>query len=163
MKRHIFFLLALVAVAGAFDASAQFRIAPQFGYVAKGDGAIQLGLNGEFFLKDNISTQPAFNYYLINNTPSGYSYSYWSIDIDGHYYFTEGTTMVYALLGFSYLHAGVEYSGFTFTDNEFGLNVGLGSNFDIGSSVLPFAELKYNSPWEGLVITIGARFGAGKK
>lgn len=163
MKKQIIILLVFFALVGIHSASAQTRFAPQIGYVAKGDGAVQLGANAEFFVNDKFSVQPAFNYYFIGNKAAGYSYSYWSLDADGHYYFTsDGSVNFYGLLGLSYLHAGIEGSGVSVSDSKFGVNLGIGANFNTSSSILPFLEVKYSSPWEGLVLTGGIRFG-GKK
>ena len=159
MKKLFQLLIAFAFLLTAQGAFAQSRFAPQIGYLTDGGGAFIIGVNGEFFLKDKISIQPAFNYYLLNDKVPGYSYSYWSLDADGHYYFTEGSTTVYGLAGFSYAHAGIEYSGGSFSDNEFGLNLGLGANFMADTKMIPFVELKYNSPFESLILTAGLRFG----
>lgn len=85
---------------------------------------------------------------------------------NANYYFLEGDSVdVYGIAGLNYSSVKVEYDGaFGFGDNSisdgrFGLNLGGGANFNIGSTITPFAELKYVIIDEGqLVIAGGVKF-----
>lgn len=133
---------------------------PAFGlhanYTTSSVAGFGIGAHGEFFISDKLSVQPAFDYYFHNGQayngfgpvePSGI------ITGDAHYYFTKaGAIKAYGLGGVSFLLGGSS------DKNILGVNVGVGSTFG-NSSVRPFAELKYNSPLSGVVITAGFKFG----
>lgn len=130
------------------------RFGVQLNYATSSMAGFGMGGHAEFFINDKFSIQPEFNYYF----PKGDYYGFpitdpsWTTNVDVHYYFTEsGSMKAYGLGGFS-LYWGPAVL------TTAGVNLGIGSTFG-NSSVLPFAELKYNSPLSGLVITAGVRFG----
>ena len=171
-------LLLIVAVMcfGLTSLQAQKRFGAQVNYSTSTLAGLGFGAHGEFFFNDKISLQPAFDYYLAKDQPSVLGVtiagtSSWAINADGHYYFTEGATTIYGIAGLSYVNFSTgggtaSFGGFStalpsVSTSTIGVNIGAGANFGEGSTV-PFVEAKYNSPYAGLVLTAGVRFGSSK-
>lgn len=136
------------------------------------DLGLGFGARGEFAINDNISIVPKFTYYLGKKTDTGFGsvgFSAWALDADAHYYFTTDGLNFYALAGLAYSSFSFSYpSGFqTFgastSDSKIGLNLGGGANFaNVSDKLIPFAEVRYNTAFEALLISAGVSFPIGK-
>ena len=124
-----------------------------------------IGVNAEFPIIENLTVSPSFIYYLPKKE-TGVNINWFEINGNGNYYFLdEGSIQAYGLAGLNYSSIGVDYDG-AYTGflsassrGRVGLNLGGGANFQIGGSILPFAELKYVIIDEGqLVIAAGIKF-----
>lgn len=74
--------------------------------------------------------------------------NWWEMNANLHYYFSEQSTItVFGLAGLNYTQVGLEvdnFDGFTSnSDGNFGLNLGLGANYETGKLLTPFVQAKY--------------------
>ncbi|MEM8569095.1 MAG: outer membrane beta-barrel protein [Bacteroidota bacterium] len=152
MKKTILsIILCLFSVAFV---QAQSRIGGGFAY---GTEIEEFGIqvNGEFFLKDDLAIAPDFNYFFAEDP-----LNFWTINADVHYYFSEsGAVSLYGVGGFNLATISVDSNLDDDSRTEFGVNLGIGANFDINSSVTPFTQLKFVlSDFDQAVLAFGIRF-----
>jgi len=155
MKKLLVIVLMFI---GFTQLQAQTRFGAQVNVSTSSAATFGIGGHAEIFLNDQMSIQPAFDYYFSKESAPGVSVSYWAINGDFHYYFTDDSPKFYGIGGLSYFNSNVSISGggyvYSGAGSTFGVNIGAGASFGA-----PFAELKYNSPLAGLVVTVGYRFG----
>jgi len=161
--KKLFFVAVVLLTASA--AQAQTRFGAQIDYSTSTYAGLGFGGHGEFFFKDNMAIQGAFDYFLEKDT-----WSAWTISADFHYYFAEsGSSKFYGLGGLGYYSYKSSYDpgsifgvplGTYGTFSGVGINLGVGGTFGDGN-VLPFAEAKFLSGISGLVLTAGVKFGGG--
>jgi len=146
-------VIALLFV-GFTQLQAQTKFGAQLNYSTSSVAALGIGAHAEIFLNDNMSIQPAFDYYFAKEYAPGVSQSNWAINGDFHYYFTDDSPKFYGIGGLSFFSSSASGGGYTATGTTLGINLGVGANFGA-----PFVEAKYNSPLAALVLTAGFRFG----
>lgn len=173
MKKTILFVAVIMVMglaAQEVKAQGAKRIGGQLAFGTK-DLGLGFGARGEFNVTDNISIVPKFTYYLGKKTATGFGdvgFSAWALDADAHYFFTTDGLNFYALAGLAYSSVSYSYpSGFqTFgvatSDSKIGLNLGGGVNFAQSESLVPFAEIRYNTAFEAVLISAGVSFPLGK-
>lgn len=141
------------------------------GYLAYGTEIenIGIGVNAEFPIADKLTIAPGFTYFLPKDE-YGVKVNWFEVNGNINYYFLDTSSIsVYGLGGLNYSSVKVSYDNSTafgafgssasVSDGRFGLNLGGGANFEIGSNILPFAELKYVIIDGGqLVIAAGVKF-----
>lgn len=126
-----------------------------------------IGANAEFPVMEKLTISPSFIYYL----PKSYGSiktNWFEVNANANYYFVEDDKFdFYGLAGLNYSSVSVKYDGIyagivgnnSASDGRFGLNIGGGANWNLGSSITPFAELKYVIIDGGqLVLAAGVRF-----
>ncbi|WP_178989897.1 outer membrane protein [Winogradskyella schleiferi] len=127
---------------------------------------IGIGANAEFPIMEKLTVSPSFIYYLPKDE-SGIKINWFEVNANANYYFlNEENIDVYGIAGLNYSSVKASYDGNNFlgnnyssSDGRFGLNIGGGANFSLGSNFIPFAELKYVIIDEGqLVIAAGVKF-----
>jgi len=127
---------------------------------------IGIGANAEFPIIEKLTISPSFIYYLPKEE-GPIKINWFEINANANYYFLDEDTIdVYGIAGLNYTSVKVKadndtgFGGdFSVSDGRVGLNLGGGANFNIGSSITPFAELKYVLIDEGqLVIAGGVKF-----
>lgn len=127
---------------------------------------IGIGVNAEFPIMENLTISPAFIYYLPKDE-SGMDITWWELNGNANYYFLNDESFgFYGIAGLNYTNVSIDFDGTDFggtsmesSDGRFGLNLGAGANFNIGSSITPFAEAKYIIiDGSQLVIGAGVRF-----
>lgn len=109
-----------------------------------------VGVNAEFPIAEKITLSPSFIYYLPKEE-FGVDLNWWEINANVNYYLlNESNLSLYAIGGLNYSNVSVSISDsipgigdISSSDGRFGLNLGGGANFNIGSNITPFAELKY--------------------
>ncbi len=95
---------------------------------------------------------------------TGSGTSFWTLDANVHYIFTENRRAgqrIYGIAGLQYARQSVDIGLGTASDSEIGLNIGIGgeTRLDFGSL---FGEVKYVlGNWDQLVLTAGLRFVVG--
>jgi len=139
MKKILFTtVVLLVAIASTSFAQSRFGAGLVYGTEVE---AIGLGVHGEFFLSDKVALAPGFNYFFADDP-----LTWWEINANANYYFTSsGSASVYGLAGLNLATIGVDLPA-PFEDSsstELGLNLGVGANFDINSSVMPYTQLRF--------------------
>jgi opacity protein-like surface antigen len=174
MKKTILFvamIMVLGLVAQQAKAQGAKRIGAQLAYGTK-DLNLGFGARGEFNITDNISIVPKFTYYL-GKSEGGASVKGWALDADAHYFFTTDGLNFYALAGLAYSSITVSvpsvnipgignFGGGDASDSKIGLNIGGGVNFAKSESLVPFAEVRYNTAFEAVLISAGVSFPLGK-
>lgn len=155
MKKNILLVVG-VFIISIVSTHAQTRVGGGFSY---GTDVEEFGLNfnGEFFLKDNLAISPEINIFFIEGDGG-----FWTINADGHFYFAgSSAASVYGLAGLNLATASFELpNGEDESETELGLNLGIGSNFDINSVVMPFVQFKFVvSDFDQAVLTFGIRVG----
>jgi outer membrane immunogenic protein len=145
MKKGLMLLIFCAGLLSAPVVFAQVKGGPFVGY---GSDVDQMGLGGiaEFTINDHWGISPSLLFYF-PETNSNYRFSWYEFNLNVNYYFFhEGPVHLYGIGGMNYLRSrrkeqfGNER---TFASGEVGMNVGIGSNFDIGKKFMPFAELKF--------------------
>jgi len=127
------------------------------------DGGMGVGLNlrGEYEINEDWSITPGFTF-VFPSSKADYKLTQWQLNADAHYYFhEEGEFKIYGLAGLNYSHAKLKYDGNNsdyvifgdINDSEVGIDLGAGANYDMF-----FGELKYDTAFEQLAITVGVRF-----
>ena len=119
-------ILAIAATCLLNSAQAQNRIGAGLGWGSEvSTGAV--GVNGEFFLNKSIAVSPSLMFFFDD---------WWEVNGNGNFVFT-GTDAVilYGIGGLNLTTAD--------GNSELGVNLGIGSNFDLGGNIRPFAEAKY--------------------
>lgn len=138
------------------------------GFLAYGTEIENLGIgaNAEFPIIEKMTISPSFIFYLPKDE-TGIKINWFEVNANANYYFLdEEKIAVYGLAGLNYSSVKVKYDDelsflddYSSSDGRFGLNLGGGANFDIGSSITPFAELKYVIIDGGqLVLAAGVKF-----
>ena len=154
MKKISLVVLFALTV-GVFTAQGQTRIGGGFAYGTDVE-EFGLNLNGEFFLKDNLALSPELNIFFIEGDNG-----FWTINADAHFYFAgSSAASVYGLAGLNLSTFKFErFNGEDETDSELGLNLGIGSNFDINSAITPFAQFKFViNDYDQAVLSFGIRY-----
>lgn len=135
------FILVFAAAVSSFG---QAKVGGFLGY---GSDVEQLGIGGiaDFSLNDKWSVSPSLLFYFPEKN-GNIKVSYYEFNINGNYHFyNSGSADVYALGGLNYFHAKVKNTSTdqSVSGDEVGLNIGIGSNFDIGKNWQPFGEAKF--------------------
>lgn len=166
MKTKLFITAVILFIGGIFTSTAQTetRIGAMLAYGTEAEN-IGIGANAEFPVMEALTISPSFIYYLPKDN-TGVSLNWWELNGNANYYFVDNEGLAfYGLAGLNYSHVSWDYDdnfGFvsgSVDDGRFGLNLGAGANFDIGRSIIPFAELKYVIIDGGqLVLAAGVKF-----
>ncbi len=161
-------LFSLFLLPKAANAQIDTRIGAMLAYGTEIENP-GIGVNAEFGVLDKLSISPSFIYFF----PKGegdFKVKWYEISANVNYYFMQDNIDFYGLAGLNYTIVSVPSISFggmfgetikteSVSDGRFGLNLGAGANFHIGSSILPFAELKYVIIDGGqLVIAAGIKF-----
>lgn len=156
--KHFVLTLTLVTIL-AFTAQSQTRLGVGLGWGSEIE-ELGFGINGEFFVNEKISINPGFIFFLVDDGPFD-KQNFWAFNANANYYFAqEGTVAFYGIGGLNLSTYSYKWNDNEKDSNtELGINLGIGSNFDLGGSVLPYAELKYVlGDYDQLVLFFGAKF-----
>lgn len=154
--KKILIIASLCLIAGLSDSFAQSRLGANFAYGTDIE-EFGIGINGEFFLKSDLAIAPGFNYYFTEDP-----ITFWEMNANVNYYFvSSGSAALYGLGGINLSTVSVDLpEPFDNSSTELGLNLGIGANFDINSTILPYTQLRLvlgdNSQ---AVLSFGVKFG----
>ena len=143
--------LLILFVIGALTCSfGQSRVGGGFAYGTEVE-EFGLNVNGEFFFKDNLAVSPGFIYFFAEDP-----FNWWELNANLHIYFAEGSAVsAYGLGGINLATLGFDGN----SNTEFGLNLGVGTNFDINSAVTPFTQIRFViGDADQAVFSFGVRF-----
>src|SRR5690606_22696744 len=134
MKKVLF--TALLATAVSLTASAQTRVGGLLGFGSEIE-SLALGAVGEFMIKDNMGISPQVVFFF-GKDHGGAKESLWEINGNFNYYFMQEQVDLYGILGLNFATYKVKYDipGFgsdSVSDSEIGLNLGIGSNFNVSN------------------------------
>jgi outer membrane immunogenic protein len=149
MKKALLALLFILSSMTIAKAQQPFRVGAFAGYGTKIKKPA-IGILGEIGIMDKLTVAPSFAYYFIEKNSFAKS-SFFEFNANANYYFiTEGSFHVYGLAGLQVARSsvsmnlgGIGFGNFGGSATKVGLNVGGGANMDLGSKIMPFAELKY--------------------
>ena len=161
IERKTFAFAAILTLTFTLNSKAQTRVGGGLVYGTEIEN-IGINLNGQYFIKENIAIAPGLNYFFPKALGSGFDLNWFEINANGHYYFNTGSIEPYALAGLNFAFLSVKSSFGDSSNTEVGLNLGGGANFDIGSSIKPFGELRIViGDADQLVLGGGVRFTLG--
>lgn len=151
MKRMFFMLLLLLETMTSVFAqenARQWNAGVTLGYgtdVSKGF----VGVRAMYHIKPAFSLAAGFNYYFkrtLDTKPFEVEGKYWDINLDFHWNAFRGNAYkLYPLIGLTYLHTKASVAGFSISDGEAGLNLGLGGQWDFAERWGAAAEAKYQA------------------
>jgi outer membrane immunogenic protein len=158
MKKLIITCAFAIVCSVAF---AQIKIGAHAGYGFDAE-KIAFGANAEIFVMEKLSIAPNA-YFWGKDEAAGLTAKAWEASVDGHYYFVNTDIAgVYGLVGLNIAFASLkgDFLGVPLdeSDSKIGANIGAGASFLNSGKVSPFAEIKYETPFEQLVIGAGIRF-----
>jgi len=165
MKKTVLFIAFIVGMLVKAQAQDGTKIGAFVAYGSEIEN-IGAGVNAEFPIIENLTVSPSFIYFFPKEE-YGMKWSWFEVSGNANYYFVnEEKLSVYALGGLNYSSVKVSYDesfGFggssSASDGKLGLNFGAGANFNVGGSIVPFAELKYVIIEGGqLVAGVGVKF-----
>jgi outer membrane immunogenic protein len=172
MKKQIFYgAVFLLAISSAYGQ--QITAGVGLGYGSEVEQAA-IVINGQYFFNEKVAAAPSLLFYFPNTqkyASPGISTevrtSVWEFNADVNYYFYGKDIVKFFGVG------GLNITGIKSTvkttgnfnqknsasDTEAGINLGIGTDFNIGGNILPFIVLKYTvSDFDQLVIKGGVRF-----
>jgi outer membrane protein X len=127
---------------------------------------VGLHVRGDIPLSDSWRAAPAINIFFPGN-----DLNWFEINLDANYIIPIQSDVVglYGLAGLNLAFIGVDDRTIIVggtpvevdgeTNSELGINLGLGAEFNIESSVTPFAEIKYVfGDWDQAVLAAGVKF-----
>ena len=152
MKTVRLFLFAVISALSVSTISAQSETTIG-GFAAYGTEieSVGIGVNAEFPILEKLTISPSFIYFL----PKDFGLSkinWFELNANANYYFLDQDEIgFYGIGGLNYSRVEVSFeeeneffgNDFSASDGRIGLNLGAGANFKIGSSIMPFGEIKY--------------------
>lgn len=158
LKKLIFAASLLLTLALASPAYSQIgnRVGPMVSFTGGDFDETGLGVVGEFGVSQKISIAPQFILYFPGN-----DISLFEVNLNGNYYFfNQDIFELYGLGGLNFTRVGFEVGDVNESDLELGLNLGIGTNFQIGKSFIPFAEFRFTlGDYDQIALGLGVKFG----
>lgn len=164
MKKNVFILLLILA--GAFASNNLMAQENRVGFlIAFASGDIDetgIGAVGEFKIASKWSLAPQLIFYFPDDG-NGVDVSFLEFNANANYYFfSQNVFELYGLGGLNFARLKVDFDNSQLedqTDTEVGLNLGIGSNFQIGEKFVPFAELRFTlGEYDQTVLNLGMKF-----
>ncbi len=122
-----------------------------------------INIRGDYAFNDKLSLAPGFTFILPSSadvTVPGFGsweakFSAWQLNADVHYILTgDESFSIYGLGGLVLKNGTAKVEGISNSESEIGLNLGAGANF----GGMFFGELKYDTTFEQIGITVGVLF-----
>lgn len=163
MKKSV--LVVFLLVCGTLFTSevmAQQNRAGVFLAFSGGDiDATGIGGVAEFKVAEKVTIAPQLIFYFPEDR-GGADVNLLEINVNANYYFLDHDVFeLYGLGGLNFARVKVDNDGpgGDFSDTEIGLNLGIGSNFQIGKNFVPFAELRLTlGEWDQTMLGLGVKF-----
>ena len=161
MKKGIFFAIMVLGVMSVSSLKAQFSVGPGVVY---GTQIETIGVDGviHYAFPAKLGVMAGYTYFFEK------SHVTWSaIDVDATYdlYAMGDRGSVYGLAGLDFLHSSLKVPGLaTVTDNQTGLNLGVGWRIGLAGSMSLVPEVRYTF-WGPDFFRAGIKlmFGVGAK
>ena len=137
----------LVLFAFVFTLSTSVAQTKVGGFVGYGSSRQQAGLGtiAEFPVSDKVSLSPSLLFYFPESTNT-FRYNWLEFNTNVNYYFfQQGAINVYGIGGMNYFNQHVKNkdTGSSSSHGDVGVNLGVGSYFNVNKNFYPFAELKF--------------------
>lgn len=142
---------------------AQVRLGPFLAY-GEESGLWGLGAYPEILLNEKLSLSPVFVQYFPKRLDNSPRRSMWEINANANYYFIHGEVgFLYGLAGLNFTRITDKNKSALLEDNEsdenVGVNIGLGTMVRINDLLLPFVEAKYTAGgYSQLSVMFGLKF-----
>lgn len=158
----LFVAISSTSFAQGWKVGGGLTIGTAMGVDDDGSDKLGFGLNarGDYSFNEQFSVSPGFTLFF-PSSPDGVDMSAWQLNADAHYSFLQEDAFgLYAIGGLNYSYVKVEADAgpmlgtYSIDDSEIGLNLGAGINF--GSMF--YGELKYDTAFEQLGISVGVLF-----
>ncbi|MDR0825289.1 MAG: porin family protein [Prevotella sp.] len=134
-------LLVLILAALSLGVNAQTgskEVMPKIGYQTELE-RFGIGVEGRYFLTDNIRLAPGLTFLLPKNHITGFD-----VDVNVHYVFPlQNGLSVYPFIGGAMLNNRISYEGVSDKGTDFGFNIGAGVQYDITDNGYLNLEFKY--------------------
>jgi outer membrane immunogenic protein len=161
MKKVIFVTALLLFTAAAFNSAyaqkINNRVGPMLAFASGDVDETGLGVVAEFGVAPKMSVAPQLIFYF-----PGDNQSFFELNANlNYYFFAQDVFELYGLGGLNFAHAGYNdpNGNNDYSNNELGLNLGIGSNFQIGKTFVPFAELRFTlGDYDQFVLGLGVKF-----
>jgi len=154
---------------GQIRVGASLAMGTRAGINDTGGNSLGVGLNfgGDYFVIDKLSIAPSYTFFFKSTAGAanlGFELDLRvsSFNIDGKYYFLTEEVNVYGLFGLSF--ASVKSTSDFFgtpinvRDSRTGVNIGGGADYMLSDKLYLNGQLKYNTPLEQLVISVGVGY-----
>ncbi len=165
-KSMLLLVLALMAtvVSAQFKVGGGLVLGTKAGYDESGTKlGVGISVRGDYAFNDQWSVAPDFTFFF-PGSPEGIDVTFWQLNGNAHYHFYKLDDVgIYALGGLNYSSIKVDYN-FDFgeygdfsgsaSDGEIGLNLGGGASYNNF-----FGEIKYDTAFEQIAISVGILFG----
>jgi len=154
MKRFLalcFFILSTQFSNAQFQGEIRAQLANEFG---TGTNLYGMGILGEYFIVDRLSIAPNIMVLLPETGKAT------NLHIDGRYYFNEGPSQFYGILGFNYYRRRLEFAaeGENLFQNP-GINIGAGFNYRLLEEFSIDTQIKFQPQNNNnLIIGIGINY-----
>lgn len=161
MKKSIlaaaFFIIAAAFVTPAV-AQIETRVGPMLAFASGDIDETGIGVVAEFGIATKWSVAPQFILYFPGNNTD-----FFELNANAHYYFfNQDVFELYGLGGLNFARVAYDGPAGDFSNNEIGLNLGIGTNFQIGKTFVPFAELRFTlGEYDQFVLGGGVKFNIG--
>lgn len=163
MKKNLSILIVTLMMSIGLKAQDNIRIGALVGYGSEIE-SFGVGVNAEFPILKNLTVSPSFVFYLPNDDELIKTNAF-EFNANANYYFVATDVFgVYGLAGVNYTHVKTDIDfGFlgdvSASEGKVGLNLGVGTNFNVGGRLLPFAEVKYIlSDFDQFLVAAGMKF-----
>ncbi|MGB6094375.1 MAG: outer membrane beta-barrel protein [Moheibacter sp.] len=151
MKNSIYLILLTFAFQFT-NAQSEFKIGGMLAYGTEIEN-LGFGVNAEIPVMEKLTISPSLIFYFPKDQ-YGVKINWFEVNANANYYFLDTDNIdLYGLAGINYSSVKVKYDGIDYgygvlggysgSDGRIGANIGAGANFSIGSTIIPFAELKY--------------------
>ncbi len=143
MRKFLLIFTALFVMAVSVNAQEKgdMAVGAKFA-IGTGDDYTNYGLGVKFQwnFADKVRLEPSFTYFFEND-----DLRMWDLSLNVHYQFvlSEGIN-IYPLAGFTIVGAKVDIAGVgSNSESEFGINLGVGADFDISKKISLNIEMPY--------------------
>jgi outer membrane immunogenic protein len=148
-------LLMAMALASPVYSQINTRVGPMVSFTGGDLDETGLGIVAEFGVAQKVSIAPQFILYFPGN-----DVSLFELNLNGNYYFfNQDVFELYGLGGLNFTRVGYEVAGENESNSEIGLNLGVGTNFQLGKKFVPFAEFRFTlGEYDQFALGLGVKF-----
>ena len=149
-------LLMVLALATPVYSQINTRVGPMVSFTGGDLDETGLGVVAEFGVAQKVSIAPQLIFYFPGN-----DVSLFELNLNGNYYFfNQDVFELYGMGGLNFTRVGYEdFNGENQSDSEIGLNLGIGTNFQLGKKFVPFAEFRFTiGEYDQAALALGVKF-----
>lgn len=142
MKKYFLVIAMFIASVATFAQDNKWGVGLNIGYGTDVSKPF-LGVKGHYDMTEAFTVAASFNHYF-KDTYEGVDVKFWDINADVHWNVLHGETFkFYPLVGLAYLHGKASDEENSNTDGFFGVNIGVGTQINLGANWGIGVEAKY--------------------